>query len=313
MVITSSAYKESRNSHADKYVGLRQSFLEDGVVLAKGVLSEEEMLFIEQIFDRQLNEAIANNSEGLEEIYPGTDTEFYFYTTISINHDPDYQTLIAESEIADLAQGLFGGHEVFYWADQLWSKPGGARRSPWHQDSSYIPYAGMELVNLWIPLIDLPADSVLEVVRKSHIGTLYNGMTYDYDDDTAPLYDEKALPRLPDIQADRSSWDIFSTDMKRGDILAFHPSCLHGGGPTSKNERRKTLVFRMLSDNAVYSPLPSIDVRDDVTGNRKTSEESVLYEGFRNLKPGQSLCSNGKFTSVRKEVYSVEKLRLQND
>src|SRR5438874_2517905 len=83
-----------------------------------------------------------------------------------------------------------------------------------------------------------------EFVRGSHLGPLYAGTSFDADGETAPFY--KDMPRIPDIEADRSSFDIVSFEIEPGDVVMFHPATLHGGG--ASEGRRRTLSVRFFGD-----------------------------------------------------------------
>lgn len=83
---------------------------------------------------------------------------------------------------------------------------------------------------------------------------LYNGSAFKPGDDTAPLHPNSALPRLPDIEADRSAWDIVRWAVDPGDLIVFHPAVLHGGAPTHAGMRRRTLTLRFFGTDAVYDP-----------------------------------------------------------
>ena len=111
-----------------------------------------------------------------------------------------------------------------YLGEQLFLKEGGrSRRTPWHQDTSYLRMKGTQLVACWISLDPLPREHCLEFgVRGSHRGVLHNGSAFADDDETAPLYKHSPLPRLPDIQARRDEFDIVSWDVTPGDIIVFH-------------------------------------------------------------------------------------------
>src|SRR5260370_17178352 len=80
------------------------------------------------------------------------------------------------------------------------------------------------------------------------------GSRFDADDDTAPLYQDGTLPRLPNIEAERDRWDIVSWAVEPGDVLVFHPGMLHGGAPTLPSQRRRTLSLRFFGDDAIHAP-----------------------------------------------------------
>jgi ectoine hydroxylase-related dioxygenase (phytanoyl-CoA dioxygenase family) len=90
-----------------------------------------------------------------------------------------------------------------------------------------------------------------------------------------PLRGNDGLPRLPDIEADRASFDIVSWAVEPGDVLVFHPATLHGGAPTHPGSRRQTLSLRFFGRDAVYVERPGKGVAPMVEG---------LHE---RLRPGQ--------------------------
>jgi ectoine hydroxylase-related dioxygenase (phytanoyl-CoA dioxygenase family) len=148
---------------------------------------------------------------------------------------------------------LWGVDRLWYMGEQLFLKEGGeARRTPWHQDTSYLRMMGSQLVACWISLDALPKEHCLEFVRGSHKGTLYNGSAFAAHDDTAPLYKRSPLPRLPDIQADREAFDILSWDVDPGDIIVFHLGALHGGAGTAPGLRRRTISLRFMGPDVVF-------------------------------------------------------------
>ena len=135
--------------------------------------------------------------------------------------------------MADIARAIWGSPDVWFMYEQVFLKEGGeTRRTPWHQDSSYLAVAGDDLLVMWISFDPVPAGDALEFVKGSHRGVLYNGSSFDVNDDTAPLHQTDAVPRLPDIEANRAAFDIVSWPTEPGDLILFHPATLHGGAAT---------------------------------------------------------------------------------
>jgi ectoine hydroxylase-related dioxygenase (phytanoyl-CoA dioxygenase family) len=93
-------------------------------------------------------------------------------------------------------------------------------------------------------------------VRGSHRGRLYDGSRFDPDDDTAPLYGDGSLPRLPDIEAERRHWPIVCWGTAPGDVLVFHPAILHGGAATEADSHRRTLSLRFFGEDARVAHRP---------------------------------------------------------
>lgn len=226
------------------------SFQDDGVVILKQALDAKCLALVEAAYAW----SHAHLSAALQDFAADPKERFIADTGYSIR-EPVYLTLLRDSVLPDIASALFGGKShVWYLGEQIFYKEGprGTRRTPWHQDTSYLNFEGARMVALWIPLDPLPRAGSLEVVRGSHNGVTYNGSRFELGDDTAPLYPVSTLPRLPDIESERDDWDIVGDAMAPGDLMAFHLGSLHGGGATFPGKRRRSLTVRFLGDDAVW-------------------------------------------------------------
>jgi ectoine hydroxylase-related dioxygenase (phytanoyl-CoA dioxygenase family) len=191
--------------------------------------------------------------------------------------------LVRETGIDTMVEALWGEGDMWYLGEQLFLKEGGkSRRTPWHQDTSYLRMMGSQLVACWVSLDPLPKEHCLEFVRGSHKGELYNGSAFAADDDTAPLYKQSRLPRLPDIQKRRDEFDILSWDLDPGDLIVFHLGVLHGGGGTVPGMRRRTVSLRFLGPNVMFDGRP----RDEV-GAQEGNDAAMapLYGGLKHGDP----------------------------
>jgi len=228
---------------------LRDAFRKDGVVLLRGALDAASMAEAQRAYEWSL----ANPSRGAS-TFRGSNGVFY-QDLANRNALPAYRRLLDESPVADHVAALWDSADVWFMYEQVFRKEGGkTRRTPWHQDTSYLPIAGEKLAVLWISFDPVAADAALEFVRGSHRGVLYDGSRFDPHDDTAPLYGDGTLPRLPDIERERERYDIVSFPVEPGDVVAFHPSMLHGGAATSAGGRRRTLSLRFFGDDVTYAP-----------------------------------------------------------
>lgn len=290
----------SENTFFHLYEKYADEFEKNGVVCIHGALDAKEMNLLEEAYEEHFSRA----KSMAEVMYGDGKDEIYFLTDNTLENSPYYQKIIENTRLADIVQSLFRGEDVYYYLEQMWNKQPGARRTAWHQDTSYLPFSGSGLIILWIPLQDLDAENVLEVVRCSHKGPLYNASMYDPKDVTAPLYDEKFLPRLPNIESERDKWNIFSTAMSRGDVPAFHHGCLHGGAPTKANQVRRSYTFRFFSPSALYSPLPEKrDLGDSEFSNqRQDTDDRIVLKGFEELNPGDSLSKSSAWKKSDKNL-----------
>jgi ectoine hydroxylase-related dioxygenase (phytanoyl-CoA dioxygenase family) len=119
-----------------------------------------------------------------------------------------------------------------------------------------VPVEGPDIVRFWICLDAVDKEYSLEFIRGSHLGQLYNGSSFNPEDDTAPLFPDSDMPRLPDIEASRGQWDILSWAVSPGDIVAFHPSMLHGGAGTPADRLRRSLSLVFFGERAYFAPRP---------------------------------------------------------
>ncbi|HXQ45308.1 MAG TPA: phytanoyl-CoA dioxygenase family protein, partial [Caulobacteraceae bacterium] len=246
---------------------------EDGVVHLPGALTPGGLAMIEAAVER----ALANPSDHGRRFYQDEEATFF--------EDTGHRMIevVREAGVAATVEALWGLFDFWYLGEQLFLKEGGhARRTPWHQDTSYLRMLGSQLVACWISLDPLPKSHCLEFVRGSHRGTLYNGSSFAAHDDTAPLYKHSLLPRLPDIQAAREDWDILSWDVEPGDLIVFHLGTLHGGAGVEPGMRRRTVSLRFLGPNVVFDGRPR-DEKGAQEGN--DAALSGMYAGLKHGDP----------------------------
>ena len=219
----------------------RAAFRDDGVVCVRGAFDAASLVLARSAFDWSL----AHPSPAANR-YAGGEGTFY-QDLANPQALPAYRRVIEDSPAADVVAALWGSADVWFMYEQVFLKEGGEnRRTPWHQDSSYLPIDGSQIAVVWISFDAVSKADSLEFVRGSHRGVMYDGSRFDPADDTAPLYGDGSLPRLPDIEAERARWDIVSWDVEPGDVLVFHPGVLHGGAPTHPRVAAPDFVVALL-------------------------------------------------------------------
>lgn len=234
---------------------VRQYAIEGVIHCAQG-LSKPCLASAQQAYEWSL----AHPGPGASRLPSGGDGEFY-QDLANPAAFAAYDDLIRQADIIDLVQPLFSGPDVWFMYEQVFKKHGGAtRRTPWHQDTSYLPVSGDDLAVMWITLDPVDHAHALEFVVGSHQGTLFNGSRFDPNDDTAPLYPDAGMPRLPDIEGNRASWTIKSWACEPGDVVIFHPSLLHGGAQTEANAARRTLSLRFFGARSFVARRPGSSV-----------------------------------------------------
>ncbi|WP_175964075.1 phytanoyl-CoA dioxygenase family protein [Burkholderia pyrrocinia] len=237
---------------------IRKAFFEDGAVLVENALDAAQLAQCRAVFDWGME----NPGPMASTLLDGTE-----YKSHNDNANPYAKArldeLVATLPFGRLFADLWGSKHVWYFAEELFMKAGGkSARSPWHQDTSYLPWEGMHFGNAWISFEHVPKRNALEIVRGSHRGVRHDGTTFqNAEDPTDPLHGGDVWPRLPNIEAERrvapDAYDIVSWETKPGDVLLLHPGALHGGGAVDAAfPDRHTLVLRFFGDDATFSPLP---------------------------------------------------------
>jgi hypothetical protein len=160
----------------------------DGVVMLKGALTPDALAKVEAAVEWSL----AHPSPTAVRFYPGETATFFE------DRGRNHAGLVRETGLDTMLTALWGVDRMWYLGEQLFLKEGGeARRTPWHQDTSYLRMVGSQLVACWISLDALPKEHCLEFVRGSHQGELFNGSAFAAHDDTAPLYKRSRLRACP--------------------------------------------------------------------------------------------------------------------
>jgi ectoine hydroxylase-related dioxygenase (phytanoyl-CoA dioxygenase family) len=250
---------------------VNEALARDGVVHLPGALSAEALRELEKAFEW----SVANPSPAAVRFYPDEDATFFEDT------GGNHLDVARSTGIVDAVKRLWNVDDVWYFGEQLFLKEGGSsRRTPWHQDTSYLRILGSQMAAVWVTLDPLPREHALEFVRGSHLGTMFNGSAFAAHDDTAPLYKQSTLPRLPDIQAARDDFDIVSWPIEPGDLLVFHLGILHGGAGTEPGLRRRTLSLRFLGPDVTFDGRP----RDEV--GAQEGNDAALAGVYGSLQHG---------------------------
>ena len=174
--------------------------------------------------------------------------------------DADFRALVLDSPHAALAARAMGSATATFFYDQLFVKePGTSAPTRWHQDLSYWPVRGEQIVTVWMPLdvVDT-ASGAVSYVRGSHRWpALYAPAAFN-EDPADPLEARKRAAQaseaaVPDIDADPARYDIVTWASRPGDVILHHPRTIHGApGNRTQARRRRAVTTRWVGDDAVY-------------------------------------------------------------
>ena len=166
----------------------------------------------------------------------------------------DCRAFVFDSPAAALAAHLMGAREVTLYHDRLQVRePGTPEITQWHHDQPYYPLDGDQIVSFWLPLEATPSEAGLEFVRGSHRWGRWFQPTLARRGSSQTPEDPRFEP-VPDIEGERSRYEVLSWDMKPGDVIAYHGLTLHGTmrGATS-SYRRSVWEIRWCGEDVRYA------------------------------------------------------------
>jgi ectoine hydroxylase-related dioxygenase (phytanoyl-CoA dioxygenase family) len=245
---------------------MRQAFAADGAFLARGLLGPDALREAKAAFDWSLDHPSAGRTAD------AADTAWVQDLANPAAREA-YLPMLTRSPLSALLSTLWGGGPVWFFYEQIFHKPGGNRRTPWHQDTPYLPIAGRHVAVAWMSFEPVGQAEALEFCLGSHLGPVYNGSRFTIGDDTDPFFQNGDLPRLPEIEANRGAWRIKGWATEPGDVVIFHPSVLHGGGSPGAGRLRQTLSLRFFGEDAVYASRPGPTPAPRVDGLHERLED----------------------------------------
>src|ERR1700760_2122 len=120
-----------------------QQLEDDGVVFLKGALGPREI----RRFEEEFAYSVAHPTEKAVNFYPQENATFFEDTGQRM------LPLVRETGIDTTIAALWGIEDLWYMGEQLFLKENGfSRRTPWHQDTSYLRMMGSQLVACWVSL-----------------------------------------------------------------------------------------------------------------------------------------------------------------
>lgn len=224
-------------------------FARDGAVCLRGLLTPDEVALLRAGIEANLAAPSPRAKIASRPDDPGR----FFEDFCNWQGIAQFGRFVADTPVALAAQRLMQSHSVRLYHDHVLVKEAGTRqRTPWHQDQPYYNIDGRQNLSMWIPVDPVPRASTLEFVAGSHRGPWL--MPRSFMDHQAKWFPEGSLQDLPDIEADRSAFDILGWDIAPGDVVCFHMLALHAAGGFAGPGRRRVFSVRFLGDDVRHAP-----------------------------------------------------------
>ncbi|MFT7474757.1 MAG: ectoine hydroxylase-related dioxygenase (phytanoyl-CoA dioxygenase family) [Verrucomicrobiales bacterium] len=201
-------------------------------------------------------------------------------------NDPDFAAFCLDSPATGLARQFLGAQQMNLLYDQLFVKEAATdHRTRWHNDQPYWPISGRDVVSVWVALDNVDATTGrLEFVRGSHRwDRWFQPESFGPNNSESGYERNPEYEPIPDIEADRDSFDIVSWDAEPGDVYVFNGMTVHGSaGNTAPDRRRRGYTVRYCGDDVRYEPRIGVSVpllTDSlVDGDRLDSAEFPLID-----------------------------------
>ena len=260
-------------------------FERDGFYVARGLFGGDQ---VETLRDRFMAIHAAGGVEGFFSPIPleesGGDVLLH-YPRIMHPHrfDESSKTSMLDARLRDVLHDLFD-EQLLAAQSMMYFKPPGARGQALHQDNFYLQVSPGTCMAAWVPLDDADEENGgLFVVPGSHKGELQCPHVADL---TKSFTTEEV--DVPD------GTEPVAVELKRGDVLFFNGSLIHGSYPNTSSTRfRRAFICHYVPDSTTemhegYYPLhtfagePVERAKADSGGVCGTEEWALLNEA-RNL------------------------------
>ena len=225
------------------------AYQRDGAVVLRGILNAEEVATLQRGIDANL----ATPSPRAIVASRADDPGFFIEDFCNWPHNADYRSTAFDTPLAAAAQALMGSRGVRLYHDHMLTKEPGTRApTPWHQDQPYYNVEGFQNTSFWIPVDPVRRHSTLEFLAGSHKGPWLMPRTFMTNE--ARWFPEGSLADLPNIEADRSAFNILGWALEPGDLVAFHMLTLHASAGVDGDRRRRVFSVRFLGDDMRHAP-----------------------------------------------------------
>ena len=237
----------------------------DGVILLRACLTAAEVAALRDVVDSARRAPGAFS--GVMGDKGGWTTKFLW------QREPAVRAVAMHSRLAKAVADLMRTRRTNLLYDHTCVKePGDTAPTLWHHDINYLPVEPPDaFASAWVALDDVGArQGRLEFVRGSHRwrnesdNTTRRFTPMDFPRMAAVEDDEWTHPEnpfrrgfeaLPDIEADRTAFDIDSADVRSGDVLVFHGLTLHySAGNADPAHRRRAISLRYAGEAARFTP-----------------------------------------------------------
>jgi ectoine hydroxylase-related dioxygenase (phytanoyl-CoA dioxygenase family) len=223
----------------------QQKFYEEnGFILLKAVLSQEEVSYYREIIDGTVEELTKHDKRTLAEKTP------YEREFLQCGHlwrsFPEIRRFTLSERLGSIAKQLLSAKQVRLWHDQaLYKVSGGAATEP-HQDIAYWPMVEKDAGTIWLALDNVTVDmGAMRFIPGSHKADLFS---YDHNIENAIEGKSDLLEKAKNML---NTEDV-SYNLKAGDATFHHALTVHFTGENKTAKTRKGMTVIYYADGVRY-------------------------------------------------------------
>ena len=229
-----------------------ETFESDGVVCLREALRESEVEALRLATDQSYE---SPGPLGYKVDQPDQTGTFYYDFNMHERLEA-FRWLVFDSHIPDVAAALMRSPGVtLYYSNLFIKQPGSRAPSPWHEDASYQRMNGLNVINFWLALDRIPAETALMFKRGSHLRVTPVYQAYHFDggknyDHPVITRDRVAMPSFDELD---SRFKTIWWELNPGDALVFTQRTLHAAPGNTLATRRRAANLMLLGDDVTYN------------------------------------------------------------
>jgi phytanoyl-CoA hydroxylase len=274
-----------------------QFFDDNGYVICRNVLHEDELTHFRTESARLIDEIVAGGSAD-RMCNRGPEGIPYYLTYLHANPNSFSLRLLGHPFIGDLLTRMVGPDFIPCYESLVFKLPGHGSSVPWHRDGN-APQGDERIFNIDIyPDRSTVANSCVWVVPGSHLWER-----------------EQAMAMVERGRKDFQLPGAVPAEMEPGDVLLHHTKVLHGSTVNTSSELRRVVYFdnRAASWNEKYGWFPrevmerrcrlyQYALHERATKPYPTDDETMEYavpEGLPTWHPGEPIDLHARREAVR--------------
>jgi ectoine hydroxylase-related dioxygenase (phytanoyl-CoA dioxygenase family) len=228
------------------------AYARDGAAIVRGVIPPDWVAFMRDAVDRMMG-----RTDSGAQNYAADGRPRFFAQTFPWRYDETFKAWAVRSPLVEVARQVLTDPSVLFFYDQIFAKePGDTVAVPWHQDFSYLPLQGDQMVRLWVPFDRVTvASGAIHYLRGSHRwGVTYNPIGFKDIATITDTYVDSPFQDIPDFDSTYDQYDWMIAEAEPGDLLLHHPLTVHGSRGNTTSGYRRALTNFYVGSSTVWHP-----------------------------------------------------------